>query len=59
MLINGILWNGIINLSYSHKISQINKISSVFDKICKKINLIGIDKLKENIQGKIIKKLLI
>lgn len=59
MLINGILWNGIINLSYSHKISHINKISSVFDKICKKINLIGIDKLKENIHGKIIKKLLI
>ncbi len=59
MLINGILWNGIINLSYSHKISHINKISSVFNKICKKINLIGIDKLKINIQGKIIKKLLI
>jgi len=59
MLLNGILWNGIINLSYSHKSKHIVKISNVFNEACKKINLIGINKLKENIQGKVIKKLLI
>ena len=59
MLNNGILWNGIINLSYSHKMNDVNKIATVFDKICKKINFYGINKLKENIQGKIIKNLLI
>jgi len=59
MLLDGILWNGIINLSYSHKIKDINKICKVFDRICKKIKLIGADKLVNNIKGKIIKKLLI
>ena len=59
MLKNGILWNGIINLSYSHKMSAINKICSAFDRTLKKINFIGIKKLKIEISGKLIKKLII
>ena len=59
MLKNGILWNGIINLCYSHKITDINRICSVFDKILKKINFFGVRKLNSEINGKLIKKLLI
>ncbi len=59
MLLSGILWNGVINLSYSHKNNHISKIIIVFNEICKKISSIGINKLDENIKGKLIKKLLI
>ena len=36
MLKNKILWNGIINLSYSHKMSDIKKICFTLDKTLKK-----------------------
>jgi glutamate-1-semialdehyde aminotransferase len=59
MLKNGILWNGIINLSYSHSTREIYKICTSFNKILKNINLIGLKNLQKNIHGKLIKKLLI
>jgi glutamate-1-semialdehyde 2,1-aminomutase len=59
MLKNGILWNGIINLSYSHSSKDIRNICSSFNKILKNINLVGLKNLRKNIHGKIIKKLLL
>ena len=59
MLKSGILWNGIINLSYSHNARQLNKICSSFNKILRKINLIGIQNIKNEIHGKCIKKLIL
>ena len=59
MLKNKILWNGIINLSYSHKMSDSKKICFTLDKTLKKINLIGVKKLSINLDGKMIKKLII
>jgi glutamate-1-semialdehyde 2,1-aminomutase len=59
MLKNGILWNGIINLSYSHRMTDINKICYVFDKTLSKINIFRIKNLNSQIKGKLIKKLLI
>jgi glutamate-1-semialdehyde 2,1-aminomutase len=56
MLKNKILWNGIINLSYSHTQQNINNICEVFDKILKKINKISISKLSSNLEGKKIEK---
>ena len=54
---NGILWNGAISLSYAHNILIINKILKSFEKILKMIKKIGLNKLNKNINGKIIKKL--
>ena len=59
LLKKGILWNGIINLSYSHSNKEINKICRSFNEISKKINLIGLKKLDGQIQGKLIKKLVL
>ncbi len=59
MLKNGILWNGIINLSYSHTKKHFNKIYDSFNKIAKSINLKGIKNLRSEIKGKKIKKLVI
>lgn len=59
LLKKGILWNGIINLSFSHSVKDIGKICRSFDEICKKINLIGLDKLMYKIEGKLIKKLVL
>lgn len=56
MIKSKILWNGIINLSYSHTRQEINKICVVFDKILKKINKIGFSKLDSNLEGKKIIK---
>ena len=55
----GILWNGIISLSFSHNDLIINKILKSFSEILQTINKIGIDKLRENINGKLIKKLVL
>ena len=55
---DGILWNGIFNLSYSHKHSEINKICKSFNRILKKINKIGVSKIDNHIHGEKIKKLI-
>ena len=59
MLKNDILWNGIINLSYSHKMTHINKICFSFDKALKRMNTISVRKLKNEISGNLIKKLVL
>jgi len=59
MLKNKILWNGIINLSYSHTQKNIIKICEVFDKILKKINKIGLSKLSSNLEGQKIEKFIL
>ena len=53
----GILWNGIISLSFSHNDLIINKILKSFQEILKLIKKIGLNKLNENINGKLIKKI--
>ena len=55
----GILWNGIISLSFSHNDLIINKILKDFHEILKLIKKIGLDKLNKNIKGKLIKKLIL
>ena len=55
----GILWNGIISLSFSHNDFIINKILKDFYEILKLIKKIGLDKLNKNINGKLIKKLIL
>ena len=55
----GILWNGIISLSFSHNDFIINKILRDFNEILKLIKKIGLHKLNKNINGKIIKKLIL
>ncbi len=54
---NGILWNGAISLSYAHNTLIVNKILKSFEKILRMIKKIGLNKLNKNINGKIIKKL--
>ena len=54
-----ILWNGIISLSFSHSDLIINKILKSFSEILQTINKIGIGKLRENISGNLIKKLVL
>lgn len=55
----GILWNGIISLSFSHNDFIINKILKCFNKILKSIKEIGLDNLNKNINGKLIEKLVL
>jgi glutamate-1-semialdehyde aminotransferase len=55
----GILWNGIISLSYAHNDFVINKILKSFNEILKKMKNIGSNKLNKNIHGKLIKKLIL
>ena len=55
----GILWNGIISLSFSHNDFIINKILRDFNEILKLIKKIGLNKLNKNINGKLIKKLIL
>jgi glutamate-1-semialdehyde 2,1-aminomutase len=55
----GILWNGAISLSFSHNDLIINQMLKSFSEILKNINKTGIVKLRENIKGKIIKKLIL
>jgi glutamate-1-semialdehyde aminotransferase len=54
-----ILWNGIINLSYSHTNKEIEYICKSFDQILSKINNTGVKNLKKEIKGKVIKKFLL
>lgn len=56
---SGILWNGAISLSYAHNTLIINKILKSFEKILRMIKKIGLNKLSKNINGKIIKKLVL
>ena len=56
---NGILWNGVISLSYAHNTFIINKILKSFENILKNIKKIGLNKINKNINGKIIKKLVL
>ncbi len=55
----GILWSGIISLSFSHNDLIINKILKSFGEILKLIKKIGLDKLNKNIHGRLIKKLIL
>jgi hypothetical protein len=55
----GILWNGIISLSFSHNNLIINKILKSFREILILIKKTGINKLNKNIDGKIIKRLVL
>jgi glutamate-1-semialdehyde aminotransferase len=55
----GILWSGIISLSFSHNDLIINKILKSFGEILKLIKKIGLDKLNNNIHGRLIKKLIL
>ena len=55
----GILWNGIISLSYAHNDFVINKILKSFNEILKMMKNIGLNKLNKNIHGKLIKKLIL
>jgi len=59
MLKKGILWNGIINLSYSHSSADVGRICSSFNEILKDINLIGLKNLEKRLHGKKIKKLVL
>tara|TARA_B110000238_G_C16102671_1_gene428924 strand:+ start:426 stop:683 length:258 start_codon:yes stop_codon:yes gene_type:complete len=59
MLKKGILWNGIINLSYSHSSANVGRICSSFNEILKDINLIGLKNLEKRLHGKKIKKLVL
>ena len=56
---NKILWNGIINLSYSHSNNDIDKICLSFNNILKNINNIGLNDLNKKLLGKPIKKLIL
>ena len=56
---NKILWNGIINLSYSHSNNDVDKICLSFNNILKKINNIGLNDLNKKLLGKPIKKLIL
>jgi glutamate-1-semialdehyde aminotransferase len=55
----GILWNGIISLSFSHNNLIINKILESFREILILIKKTDINKLNKNIEGKVIKKLVL
>tara|TARA_B100001250_G_scaffold400180_1_gene410431 strand:+ start:1575 stop:2852 length:1278 start_codon:yes stop_codon:yes gene_type:complete len=55
----GILWNGIISLSFAHNDFIINKILKSFNKILKSIKEIGLNNLAKNINGSLIKKLVL
>ena len=55
----GILWNGIISLSFSHNDLIIHKILKCFSEILESVKKIGLDKLSKNINGKLIKKLVL
>lgn len=55
----GILWNGIISLSFAHNDLIIKKLLKNFEEILKSIQNIGINKLNSNIKGKLIKKLVL
>ena len=55
----GILWNGIISLSFSHNNLIINKILKSFKEILILMKKTGINKLSKNIDGKIIKRLVL
>ena len=55
----GILWNGIISLSYAHNDLIIKKILKNFEIILKLINVIGLNNLSKKINGKLIKKLIL
>ena len=59
MLKNQILWNGIINLSYSHSEKDVKKICNSFNRILKKISTMRINDLKNKLEGKVIKKLVL
>jgi len=54
-----ILWNGIINLSYSHSEKDVQKICISFNKILKEISLMKISDLKNKLEGKVIRKLIL
>ena len=53
----GVLWNGIISLSYSHNDSNVNKILKAFNEILELIKKNSLDKIEKNISGKLINKL--
>ena len=53
----GVLWNGIISLSYSHNDSIVNKILKAFNEILELIKKNSLDKIEKNISGKLINKL--
>ena len=55
----GILWSGIISLSFAHNDLIIRKILKNFAEILKLIKNIGLNKLSSNISGKLIKKLVL
>ena len=55
----GILWNGIISLSFSHNDLIIRKILKSFKEILELLKNIGLDKLESKISGKLIKKLVL
>ena len=55
----GILWNGIISLSFSHNNLIINKILKSFREILILMKKTGINALSKNLEGKIIKKLVL
>ena len=55
----GILWNGIISLSLSHNDLIIRKILKSFEEILKLIKKIGLNELDKNLNGKLIKKLIL
>lgn len=59
MLKNQILWNGIINLSYSHSEKDVKKICNSFNRILKEISTMRINDLKNKLEGKVIKKLVL
>jgi len=55
----GILWNGIISLSYAHNYLIIKKILKSFEEILKLLKTISLNKLNKKINGKLIKKLIL
>ena len=55
----GILWNGIVSLSFSHNDLVIKKILKSFEEILKLIKKIGTNELKNNLNGELIKKLIL
>ena len=55
----GILWNGIISLSFSHNNLIINKILKSFREILILMKKTGINNLSKNLEGKVIKKLVL
>jgi|TARA_B110000438_G_scaffold121425_1_gene118573 glutamate-1-semialdehyde aminotransferase len=55
----GILWNGVINLSFSHDVLIVKKIIHSFNEILVSIKKIGLYNLNKHINGKLIKKLIL